>query len=69
MPQAVLRFKQGFGRLIRSQGDRGVVLVLDKRIATKAYGRWFLESLPPCPVRKGPAHEILAWQKEFLDTN
>lgn len=69
MPQAVLRFKQGFGRLIRSQGDKGVVLVLDKRIATRAYGSWFLESLPPCPVRKGPAQEILAWQKEFLDTN
>lgn len=69
MPQAVLRFKQGFGRLIRSQGDRGVVLVLDKRIATKAYGRWFLESLPPCPVRKGPASDILAWQRGFFETD
>jgi ATP-dependent DNA helicase DinG len=67
MPQAVLRFKQGFGRLIRSQRDRGVVLVLDKRIATKAYGSWFLDSLPPCPVRKGPASEILAWQRGFLE--
>lgn len=66
MPQAVLRFKQGFGRLIRNKQDRGVVLVLDKRIATKGYGRWFLESLPSCPIRSGPAREVLAWQREFL---
>lgn len=66
VPQAVLRFKQGFGRLIRNKQDRGVVLVLDKRIATKGYGRWFLESLPNCPIRSGPVREILVWQREFL---
>ena len=43
VPQAVLRFRQGFGRLIRSKGDRGVVVVLDSRIVTKQYGRMFLQ--------------------------
>src|SRR5438552_13841753 len=45
VPQAILRFKQGFGRLIRSREDRGIVAVLDKRLLTKKYGRAFLESL------------------------
>jgi ATP-dependent DNA helicase DinG len=66
MPLAVLRFKQGFGRLIRSRQDRGVVLVLDKRIVTRSYGRWFLKSLPPCPLLSGPAGKVLAWHKDFL---
>jgi ATP-dependent DNA helicase DinG len=42
--------KQGLGRLIRSTTDRGVLAVLDPRLRTKAYGRLFLESLPPCRV-------------------
>lgn len=67
VPQAVLRFKQGFGRLIRTKQDKGVVLVLDKRIKTKSYGRWFLDTLPACPTRSGPVAEILAWQGQFLD--
>lgn len=46
LPRAVIRFKQGFGRLIRSHADRGRVVVLDPRIVTKGYGRKFLESLP-----------------------
>ncbi len=46
VPQAVLRFKQGFGRLIRSQTDRGVVTVLDRRVLTRSYGKTFLASLP-----------------------
>ena len=46
MPEAVIRFKQGFGRLIRSKTDTGIVVVLDKRIVTKAYGKKFLEALP-----------------------
>ncbi|MEO1498630.1 MAG: helicase C-terminal domain-containing protein [Planctomycetota bacterium] len=48
LPEAVLKFKQGFGRLIRSKRDRGTVVVLDPRVQTKAYGRLFLESLPDC---------------------
>lgn len=46
LPEAVIRFKQGFGRLIRSKGDRGVVIILDDRVIEKYYGRFFLNSLP-----------------------
>lgn len=51
LPEAVLKFKQGFGRLIRSRTDRGRVVVLDSRIATKFYGKRFVRALPPVPVR------------------
>jgi ATP-dependent DNA helicase DinG len=50
VPQAIISLKQGLGRLIRSTTDRGVLAVLDPRLRTKAYGRLFLESLPPCRV-------------------
>ena len=46
LPEAVIRFKQGFGRLIRSKGDRGIVILLDDRVIGKYYGRYFLNSLP-----------------------
>lgn len=48
LPEAILTFRQGFGRLIRSHDDRGMVAVLDPRVATRPYGASFLESLPPC---------------------
>jgi len=48
LPQAIIRFKQGFGRLIRNRSDRGVVAVLDPRIKSKQYGKLFLRSLPHC---------------------
>ena len=51
LPQAVIRFRQGFGRLIRSVEDRGVVVVADPRIVTKRYGSSFVKSLP-CPIIK-----------------
>ena len=47
VPQAVISLKQGFGRLIRSETDRGILAILDHRIVRKPYGRVFLESLPP----------------------
>ncbi|TFH41937.1 MAG: helicase c2, partial [Chrysiogenales bacterium] len=50
VPEAVIRFRQGFGRLIRSGTDRGVVAVLDSRIVNKSYGGAFLKSLPECRV-------------------
>jgi len=50
VPQAIISLKQGLGRLIRSTTDRGVLAVLDPRLRTKAYGRTFLKSLPPCQV-------------------
>ena len=49
-PLAALRLKQGFGRLIRTRTDRGVVTILDPRIVTRRYGRFLLDSLPRCPV-------------------
>ena len=54
LPEAILRFRQGFGRLIRSQSDKGVVILLDKRVLTKKYGRFFIDSLPNCTVKNGP---------------
>jgi len=50
LPEAVLKFKQGFGRLIRSKEDEGMVVVLDSRVLSKSYGRAFLRALPPCQV-------------------
>lgn len=50
VPEAVIKFKQGFGRLIRSKTDTGIVVVLDPRIKTKPYGRIFLDSLPNCQI-------------------
>lgn len=50
IPDAVLKFRQGVGRLIRSKTDTGIIVVLDRRIVTKSYGSRFLDSIPPCPV-------------------
>ncbi len=50
VPEAILKLKQGFGRLIRSKRDRGIVVILDKRVKTKFYGRKFLSALPDCRV-------------------
>jgi ATP-dependent DNA helicase DinG len=48
VPQAVMKFKQGFGRLMRKKTDRGCIVCLDKRLISKSYGKLFLNSLPPC---------------------
>jgi len=58
LPEAILRFRQGFGRLIRTASDRGVVAILDRRVLTKKYGRSFLESLPECTVKVGPLNDL-----------
>ncbi len=50
LPSAILKFKQGFGRLIRTKTDTGIVVILDSRIATKPYGRQFLAAIPQCTV-------------------
>lgn len=52
LPQAVLRLRQGFGRLIRSHEDRGTVAILDPRVRTRRYGRMFVDSLPPCTLEE-----------------
>ncbi|MCS5686161.1 MAG: hypothetical protein NZ654_13040 [Acidimicrobiales bacterium] len=67
IPQAVLRFRQGFGRLIRHQSDRGVVLVLDGRIVSRRYGTKFLKSLPTGVVpQQAPLEDIFAGMEQFL---
>jgi ATP-dependent DNA helicase DinG len=53
LPEAILRFRQGFGRLIRTKTDRGVAVVFDRRVLTKSYGRSFVESLPECTREQG----------------
>lgn len=50
LPEAILRFRQGVGRLIRTKTDAGIVVVLDNRVLTKRYGQAFLDALPGCPV-------------------
>jgi DNA polymerase-3 subunit epsilon/ATP-dependent DNA helicase DinG len=66
LPQTILRFKQGFGRLLRRQSERGVVALLDRRVVSKRYGSTFLNSLPPCTVQYGPATDLPAATAEWL---
>lgn len=56
LPEAVIKLRQGFGRLIRTHQDRGIVVLLDPRVCTKPYGRVFLESLPECQVIEESVH-------------
>jgi len=67
LPEAILRFRQGFGRLIRTQSDRGVVVVLDRRILSKRYGRFFVDSLPECKVHTGSLRDIPAITTRWLN--
>jgi DNA polymerase-3 subunit epsilon/ATP-dependent DNA helicase DinG len=67
VPQAVLKFKQGFGRLIRSSQDRGICAILDRRVLSKRYGQSFIHSLPQCSVRVGSASELPRAAVEWLE--
>ncbi|NMB57655.1 MAG: DEAD/DEAH box helicase [Chloroflexi bacterium] len=67
LPEAILRFRQGFGRLIRTQSDRGVVAVFDKRLLTKKYGRLFLESIPECHKVTGTLAELPRTAAKWLN--
>ncbi|HOB08100.1 MAG: helicase C-terminal domain-containing protein [Limnochordia bacterium] len=58
LPQAVLKFRQGCGRLIRTQADRGLILICDRRVMDRGYGKHFLQSLPTCPARLESLEEI-----------
>lgn len=58
LPQAVIRFKQGFGRLIRTARDRGCIIIMDKRLITRRYGKTFLNSLPVKTHFRGDARAI-----------
>ncbi|MCB9490544.1 MAG: hypothetical protein H6674_00575 [Dehalococcoidia bacterium] len=66
LPQAVLRFRQGFGRLIRGSTDRGVFVVLDSRIVRRQYGETFLEGLPDCEVRTMKADALSGHVERWL---
>jgi ATP-dependent DNA helicase DinG len=66
VPDAILRFRQGFGRLIRTTSDRGVVTVFDSRVVHKSYGASFLESLPECTVHYGSLDGLAGAASEWL---
>ncbi len=58
IPETILDFRQGFGRLIRTETDRGVAVILDRRVLTKRYGKLFIDSLPHCTQRVGPIQNL-----------
>lgn len=66
VPRAVIRFKQGFGRLIRSRTDRGAVIIADRRVVKMGYGRRFLRSLPPLEVRQDTPEAMMRKMEEFF---
>ena len=66
VPQSVIKFRQGFGRLIRRGDDKGTVICLDRRIMEKMYGRIFLNSIPDCRKMYAPLNEILGAVGEFI---
>ncbi|MCP1123201.1 ATP-dependent DNA helicase DinG [Bacillus sp. 3103sda1] len=59
LPQAILRFKQGFGRLIRTTTDTGTVFVLDRRLTSSFYGKRFVQSIPSIPLYEGPLEDLI----------
>jgi ATP-dependent DNA helicase DinG len=61
LPEAVIRLRQGFGRLIRTGTDRGLVVITDSRIVRKSYGRAFLEALPECPIERRSVADQATW--------
>jgi ATP-dependent DNA helicase DinG len=67
LPEAVIRFKQGFGRLIRTKADKGTIVILDKRICTRNYGRAFLTSIPGGEIVKVSAERIPKLVKDWLE--
>lgn len=58
VPEAIIKFRQGFGRLIRSASDRGIVAILDRRVQTKQYGRLFIGSLPQCTLKTSSLNDL-----------
>jgi DNA polymerase-3 subunit epsilon/ATP-dependent DNA helicase DinG len=66
LPQTAFRFKQGFGRLIRSKTDRGMMVVLDSRLSTRNYGSVFVNSLPKCRVERGPSRNLPKAVQDWL---
>jgi len=69
IPQAVLRFRQGIGRLIRNKGDKGAIVVLDRRITGRSYGQAFLKSIPPCSLKPSNLATVGTLAAEWIGEN
>ena len=67
VPQAVIKFKQGFGRLIRSKSDRGSIMIFDRRVVDKTYGKIFLSSLPECRLAQGKREHVFREVRQFFE--
>ncbi len=67
VPETILRFLQGFGRLIRTRDDRGVVACFDRRLLTKSYGPFFMDSLPSPTIRRGSITQLSKAAAEWLE--
>lgn len=66
LPHAVIRFKQGFGRLIRSTNDRGIVFICDARIVKARYGKFFIESIPKVPITYDSTYKLINKAEEWF---
>ena len=67
VPDAILRFRQGFDRLIRARTEKGVVAIFDKRMTSKGYGGAFLDSLPACTIQKAPMADLADAAKSWIE--
>jgi DNA polymerase-3 subunit epsilon/ATP-dependent DNA helicase DinG len=67
LPEAILRFRQGFGRLIRTQSDRGIVAIFDRRVLSKKYGKLFIDSLPNCTQHIGSMADLPNLARKWLE--
>ncbi|MGM0839839.1 MAG: ATP-dependent DNA helicase DinG [Bacillota bacterium] len=66
LPEAIIRFKQGVGRLIRRSSDRGIVIVYDRRVMTTRYGKAFLQSIPSMELKEGDLFDLVSWIEDWL---
>ena len=66
LPEAILRFKQGFGRLIRTSSDKGMIFIFDRRVHTTSYGKAFLRSIPEVKLKRGSINEIVKFIYDWL---
>lgn len=69
VPQAVIRFKQGFGRLVRTASDKGIVIIYDTRVIDTNYGKYFLYSLPGPKIEHMTANQLVPRIKRWMEEN